>query len=104
MIKIVRKHALILVFLLVNWNVSLCQGIMEENKLAEKVPAVFIVNDPPIDPSYHIVKEMEDVGLVVDTNSIFERTYLSNWRDLEKSSIIPNTFFNKFIDWAIKKI
>lgn len=72
-------------------------------KPVEKIPVVLIVDDPPINSAYLMRKQMEDAGMTVETKSFFSQTYLSNWKDMEKSAIIPNAFLKKFIGWAKKE-
>ncbi len=67
----------------------------------KNIPAVFIIDDPPINAAYLAKKQMEDAGLAVENEGWFSRTYLSRWREMEKSAIIPNAFFKKVIDWAL---
>ena len=69
----------------------------------ERVPAVFMVDDPPINSAYLMRKQMEDAGKPLEENGFFSRTYLSRWREMEKSTIIPNAFFKNLIIWALKE-
>jgi len=69
----------------------------------EKIPIVFMIDDPPINTSYLMRKQMEDAGTLVEGTGFFERTYLSHWRDMEKSTIIPNAFLKKVADWLVKE-
>ncbi len=69
----------------------------------EKIPIVFMIDDPPINTSYLMRKQMEDAGTLVEGTGFFERTYLSHWRDMEKSTIIPNAFFKKVGQWLVKE-
>ena len=65
------------------------------------IPAVFIIDDPPINAAYLAQKQMEEAGISAGVGGWFSRTYLSRWREMEKSAIIPNAFFKKVADWAI---
>lgn len=69
----------------------------------EKLPIVFMIDDPPINTSYLMRKQMEDIGTLVEGNGFFERTYLSHWRDMEKSTIIPNAFLKKVALYLVKE-
>lgn len=97
------KYHFILIVALLGYKVSASQVIAEKHNYPEKVPAVFIIDDPPVNPTYLMRAQMEDAGTLTETNSFFERTYLHRWRDLKNSAIIPNAFFKKFIDWAVKE-
>jgi len=72
-------------------------------KSSSKVPVVLIIDDPPINVAYLVRKQLEDSGRLVVSDSEFERTYLSHWKDMAQSAIIPNAFFKKFADWAVKE-
>ena len=69
----------------------------------KKVPIVFMIDDPPINTSYLMRKQMQDAGTLKEGNGFFERTYLSHWRDMEKSTIIPNAFLKKVAQWLVKE-
>ncbi len=69
----------------------------------EKLPIVFMIDDPPINTSYLMRKQMEDAGTLKEGNGFFESTYLSHWRDMEKSTIIPNAFLKKVAQYLIKE-
>lgn len=69
----------------------------------EKLPIVFMIDDPPINTSYLMRKQMEDAGTLKEGTGFFEKTYLSHWRDLEKSTIIPNAFFKKVAEYLVKE-
>lgn len=73
------------------------------NEKIEKVPIVFMIDDPPINTSYLMRKQMEDAGTLFEGTGFFERTYLSHWRDMEKSVIIPNAFLKKVAQWLVKE-
>ena len=93
-------------FVLPLFAISCCASFQvnaQDNKPAEIVPAVFIVDDPPINAAYLMRKQMEDAGTLVQSNSFFEKTYLTRWKEMEKSAIIPNAFFKKVADWAVKE-
>jgi hypothetical protein len=75
----------------------------QTDKKMEKLPIVFMIDDPPINTSYLMRKQMEDAGTLEEGKGFFERTYLSHWRDMEKSTIIPNAFLKKVADWMVKE-
>ena len=97
-----KKPIFLLLLLLI---LTLCLNLetFAQSKLTGKVPAVFIVDDPPINAAYLMRKQMEDAGTLVPSNSFFEKTYLTRWKEMEKSAIIPNAFFKKVADWAVKE-
>jgi len=65
-----------------------------------KIPAVLIVDDPPINAAYLNLKQMEEAGMPARNDGWFWRTYLARWKEMAMSAIIPNPFFKKFIDWT----
>jgi len=67
-----------------------------------KVPISFIVDDAPINASYFMRKQMKDRGLPIATKGHFNEL-LSRWEEMEGCKIIPNTFWKKFIKWALKE-
>ena len=67
----------------------------------ERVPAVFIIDDPPVNSAYLMRKQMEAAGKPLGEKDFFTRTYLLRWREMEKSAIIPNAFFKKLAGWAV---
>lgn len=69
----------------------------------EKLPIVFMIDDPPINTAYLMRKQMEDAGVLVEGKGFFERTYLSHWKDMEKSTIIPNVFLKKVAQYLVKE-
>ncbi len=98
----VKKSVQFIALITVLFGFSFC-SFPKEKKSSDRIPAVFIIDDPPINVAYLMRKQMEDAGILVEGSSSFERTYLSHWRDMKESAIIPNSFFKKIIDWAIKE-
>jgi hypothetical protein len=64
-----------------------------------QIPAVFIVDDPPINVSYYLRKQQYDRGILRESRGGFS-TFLDRWREMEPSRIIPNAFWREFIAWA----
>ncbi len=69
----------------------------------EKLPIVFMIDDPPINSAYLMRKQMEDAGTLGELKGFFELTYLKRWREMEKSTIIPNDFLKKVGQWLVKE-
>lgn len=66
---------------------------------ASRVPIVFIVDDPPINVSYWLRKQQSDLGILPESRGDFSK-FLDRWPEMEKSRIIPNAFWRRFIEWA----
>lgn len=73
------------------------------DKKVEKLPIVFMIDDPPINTSYLMRKQMEDAGTLGELKGFFELTYLKRWREMEKSTIIPNAFLKKVAQYLVKE-
>ena len=65
----------------------------------DRVPIVFIVDDPPINVSYYLRKQQSDLGILPPSRGDFSR-FLDRWQEMEKSKIVPNAFWKRLIDWA----
>jgi hypothetical protein len=94
-----------LLFGLIVLAVSCCLPFKSEAKKEkkEKLPIVFMIDDPPINTAYLMRKQMEDAGTLVEGNGFFERTYLKRWREMEKSTIIPNEFLKRVAQYLVKE-
>jgi hypothetical protein len=75
--KKMKKFLLLLLIISAIGNYSYCQANANRYTSVEKIPAVLIVDDPPINVSYVMRKQMEDAGTFIEGSSFFERTYLS---------------------------
>jgi hypothetical protein len=64
-----------------------------------RVPISFIVDDPPINSSYWLRRQPEEMGFPVQPRGAFG-TWVHRWRDQEPSKIIPNHFWKRFAAWA----
>jgi hypothetical protein len=64
-----------------------------------RVPISFIVDDPPINATYWLRRQPEEMGIAEEPRGDFGK-FVHRWRDQEPSKIIPNAFWAKFIRWA----
>ena len=64
-----------------------------------RAPIVLLVDDPPINVSYYLRKQQSDLGILPPSRGDFSK-FLDRWREMEKSRIVPNAFWTKFIEWA----
>ena len=64
-----------------------------------RVPISFIVDDPPINSSYWLRRQPEEMGFATPPRGSFG-LWVHRWRDQEPSKIIPNAFWRKFAAWA----
>ena len=64
-----------------------------------RVPISFIVDDPPINSSYWLRRQPEELGIAQPPRGAFGE-WVRRWRDQEPSKIIPNAFWKDFARWA----
>lgn len=67
--------------------------------MSDGIPISFIVDDPPINSSYWLRRQPEEMGFGREPKGEFGR-HVADWRRQEPSKIIPNAFWVKFIRWA----
>ena len=63
------------------------------------IPISFIVDDSPINSSYWLRRQPEEMGIAQPPRGAFG-LWVHRWRDQEPSKIIPNGFWQDFIRWA----
>ena len=64
-----------------------------------RLPISFIVDDPPINSSYWLRRQPEEMGFAQPARGTFG-LWVQDWRRQEPSKIIPNAFWKKFAAWA----
>lgn len=64
-----------------------------------RLPISFIVDDPPINSSYWLRRQPEEMGIAQPPRGAFGE-WVHRWRDQEPSKIIPNDFWRAFASWA----
>ena len=64
-----------------------------------RIPISFIVDDPPINTTYWLRRQPEEMGIATPPRGAFGE-WVQRWRDQEPSKIIPNAFWRRFIGWA----
>ena len=68
--------------------------------MTDRVPIAFIVDDPPLNSTYWLRRQPEEMGLAREPRGTFG-TFVADWRRQEPSAIIPNDFWHAFADWAL---
>jgi hypothetical protein len=64
-----------------------------------RIPISFIVDDPPVNSSYWLRRQPEEMGFGQPPRGAFGQ-WVSRWRDQAPSKIIPNPFWKRFAAWA----
>ena len=67
--------------------------------MSQAVPISLIIDDPPINSTYWLRRQPEEMGVAREPRGRFG-TFVADWRRQEPSKIIPNEFWQKFIGWA----
>ncbi len=64
-----------------------------------EAPIAFIVDDAPVNAAYLARAQMEERGMASPSRGSFAE-WLSRWREMAGSEIVPNDFWERFIAWA----
>ncbi len=67
--------------------------------MAERTPMALIIDDPPINSSYWMRRQAEEMGVSRPATGAFG-TFVADWRRQEPSMLIPNDFWRQFAAWA----
>jgi len=67
--------------------------------MADQIPISFIVDDPPINTTYWIRRQAEELGIAREARGEFG-TFVADWRRQEPAKIVPNDFWRQFARWA----
>lgn len=67
--------------------------------MTDRIPIALIIDDPPINSSYWLRRQPEEMGVARPAKGTFG-TFVADWRRQEPSAIIPNDFWRRFAAWA----
>lgn len=67
--------------------------------MTDCIPVALIVDDPPINTTYWIRRQAEELGIAREPRGEFG-TFVADWRRQEPAKIVPNDFWREFAGWA----